>query len=230
MFKLKIMKKLISISVLLVLQLQLCFAQDSLDNVYMKDSLHPLSYYLENAILNSPIIKMHTATVDQKKLELQLVKYSWMREIYVTADTKLGNYGNTNPLEQFNLGYGTGAFIRLPLTAIVGNSERKKIAKLEIEASNFQKLNIEEELKKLVITQYNEVLLKRNLIKIQVQAVDVSLVNYKVAEQEYKGGTISIDAYARTTEIYFTQLSALEKIKSEYKNSLELLAEICGKN
>lgn len=205
-------------------------AQDSLEVVESQDSLRTLSYYLESAVINSPILKMHAAQVDQKKLELHLMKYAWMREIYVTADTKLGNYGNANPVEQFNLGYGTGAFVRLPVTAIVGNSGRKKIAKLDIDISSYQRLTIEEELKKLVINQYNEVLLKRSLIKIQVESVDVALVNYKIAEEEYMGGSINIDAFSRTSQIYFTQLSSLEKTKSEYKTAFELLTEICGKN
>lgn len=224
------MKKILFVAVLILTQRLVCFAQESIFISRSADSLFSLSHYLEAALVNSPIVKMHTTVVDQKKLQLQLMKYNWMREIYVTADTKYGNYGSTSPIDQFNLGYGTGAFVRLPISVLIGNSERKKLAKLDIESANFQKSTIEEELKKLVITQYNEVLLKRSLIKIQVQAVDVSLVNFKVAEQEYKGGTINIDAYARTTEIYFTQLSSLEKIKSEYKSSLELLAEICGKN
>jgi outer membrane protein TolC len=205
-------------------------AQDSLEVVESYDSLRTLSYYLESAVINSPILKMHTAQVDQKKLELHLMKYAWMREIYVTADTKLGNYGNANPVDQFNLGYGTGAFVRLPVTAIVGNSDRKKIAKLDIDISSYQRLSIEEELKKLVINQYNEVLLKRSLIKIQVESVDVALINYKIAEEEYMGGSINIDAFSRTSQIYFTQLSSLEKTKSEYKTAFELLTEICGKN
>jgi outer membrane protein TolC len=224
------MKTKIHLMLLIMFQTIGLIAQDSVEVIVFTDSIRPLSYYLESAVSNSPILKMHAAQVDQKKLELHLMKYAWMREIYVTADTKLGNYGNANPVDQFNLGYGTGAFVRFPLTAIVGNGDRKKIAKLDIEVSNYQRLNIEGELKKLVINQYNEVLLKRNLIKIQVEAVDVSLVNYKIAEEEYMGGTINIDAFSRTSQIYFTQLSALEKTKSEYKISIELLAEICGLN
>ncbi len=224
------MKTKIHLMLLIMFQTIGLIAQDSVEVIVFTDSIRPLSYYLESAVSNSPILKMHAAQVDQKKLELHLMKYAWMREIYVTADTKLGNYGNANPVDQFNLGYGTGAFVRFPLTAIVGNGDRKKIAKLDIEVSNYQRLNIEGELKKLVIDQYNEVLLKRNLIKIQVEAVDVSLVNYKIAEEEYMGGTINIDAFSRTSQIYFTQLSALEKTKSEYKISIELLAEICGLN
>lgn len=230
MFNPTIMKNLNFVVLIFFFQINLLEAQDKLEVNESYDSIRPLSFYMEAALMNSPVLKMHAAQVDQKKLELHLMKYAWMREIYVTADTKLGNYGNANPVDQFNLGYGTGAFVRFPLTAIVGNGDRKKIAKLDIEVSNYQRLNIEEELKKLVITQYNEVLLKRNLIKIQVEAVDVSLVNYKVAEEEYKGGSINIDAYSRTSQIYFTQLSALEKTKSEYKISIELLAEICGQN
>jgi outer membrane protein TolC len=224
------MKTKIHLMLLVMFQTVSLLAQDSVEVIAFTDSIRPLSYYLESAVENSPILKMHAAQVDQKKLELHLMKYAWMREIYVTADTKLGNYGNANPVDQLNLGYGTGAFVRFPLTAIVGNGDRKKIAKLDIEVSNYQRLNIEGELKKLVINQYNEVLLKRNLIKIQVEAVDVSLVNYKIAEEEYMGGTINIDAFSRTSQIYFTQLSALEKTKSEYKISIELLAEICGLN
>ena len=206
-------------------------AQDTISTLNVEnDSLHTLNFYMESAILNSPMLKMHESFVGQKELELQLLKYAWMREIYVTADTKFGNYGNTNPLEQFNLGYGTGAFIRLPLSAFVGSSERKRIAKLGVEASKFQKSSLEEELKKLVITQYNEVLLRKSLIDIQVQATDVALLNYKIAEEEFKGGVINVDAFSRTSQIFFTQMSALEKIKSEYKNSKEILFEICGNN
>jgi outer membrane protein TolC len=220
------MQRFIQIAMILGM-LQPIFSQDkSIKN----DSIKPLAFYMEHAVTHSPAIKMRQSLVSQKELELQLLKYAWMREIYVTADTKYGSYGNGNPIENLNLGYGTGAFVRLPLTLLVGYSERKKIAKLEIEATQFEKGVIEEEVKKMVIHYYSDVILKMNLIDIRVNSVDIAIINLKLAEEDYKAGNTVIEQYARVSDIYYTQLTELEKAKNQYLESYALLKEVCGLN
>lgn len=192
------------------------------------DTLNNLQFYIEHAVNHSPILKMHQANVQLKETEMELLKYAWMREIYVTADTKYGNYGNANPIDQFNLGYGAGAFIRLPVTVIVGNQQRKKIAQLQVDANKMQQETMKEELIKTVITQYEQVQLAKRLLSIQTNSADVALVNFRFAEEEFKAGNIHIEAYSRTSDIYFTQLKALEQLKTDFLSAYRILLEICG--
>lgn len=213
---------------LTILSLLISFVGTSQDTLQPSTELKPMNAYIDLALMHSPLIKLQQTVIDQKAIELALLKYAWMREIYVTADTKYGRYGSSQALDQLNIGYGTGAFIRLPITAMVGAAQRKKLAQLDLEGMKFQGEVLEDQLKQAIIKQYHECSLNRSLIEIQVAACDVAYANYKLAEEEFKGGSIHIDAFSRVSEIYFTQSQALEKIKNQYRSSLAILHEMCG--
>jgi outer membrane protein TolC len=194
------------------------------------DSLPTLKFFLDSGITHSPAVKMYQTSVDQNKEEYKLQKYNWLKEIYISADSKYGRYGNAQPADQLALGYGTGAVIKLPLTTIFGNKEKKNIAKLKIEESNFQKEVIIEELTKSIIKQYNETLYRKELLKLRSESLEFAYVNNRLAEKEFKGGTITIDQYARVSEVYFTQLQLMEEAKMQLTTTFTVLLEMTGFN
>ncbi len=82
----------------------------------------------------------------------------------------------------------------------------------------------------MVIHYYSDVILKMNLIDIRVNSVDIAIINLKLAEEDYKAGNTVIEQYARVSDIYYTQLTELEKAKNQYLESYALLKEVCRLN
>ena len=183
---------------------------------------------MDSAMANSPAIKMYETQIVQNQCQIELLKYSWMKEIYMVADSKYGRYGNGQPTDQMALGYGAGALIKVPISAIVGNSQRKKIAQMELNESIYNKEVLISELKKLIIRQYNETVYKKQIMSIRVEALEVASISQKLSEKEFKGGLVHVDQYSRVSEIYYTQMQLLEQCKMELKTSLSILLEMCG--
>ena len=204
------------------------YGQQNAKTIFTADSIPPISMFMDSALANSPAVKMYETQIVQNECQLQLLKYNWMKEIYMVADSKYGKYGNGQPTDQMSLGYGAGALIKVPISSFVGSSQRKKIAKMELDESIYNKAVLISELKKLIIRQYNETVYKKSSLNIRVEALEVASINQKLTEKEFKAGMVQIDQYSRVSEIYYTQLQLLEQCKMELKTSLSVLLEICG--
>jgi outer membrane protein TolC len=220
--------KLISFVVFIFIGIHISYAQNSSKQLFTADSIPSMQLFLDSALINSPAIKMYETQIVQNQCQIELLKYSWLKEIYMVADSKYGKYGNGQPTDQMSLGYGAGALIKVPISAIVGNSQRKKIARMELNESIYNKEVLISELKKVIIRQYNEAVYKKQILAIRVEALEVASISQKLSEKEFKGGLVHVDQYSRVSEIYYTQLQLLEQCKMELKTSLSILLEICG--
>ena len=60
--------------------------------------------------------------------------------------------------------------------------------------------------------------------------MEFEYVNNRLAEKEFKGGTITIDQYARVSEVYYSQLQLMEEAKMQLTTSLSILLEMTGFN
>ena len=224
-------KKSIFVSFFEIILLCFCqsiFCQTSNKKLFTADSIPPLSVFLDSALSNSPAIKMYDAKVNQNQCYLDLIKYNWMRDIYMVLDSKYGKYGNALPSDQFNLGYGLGATLKLPISAFVEKNKLKTMANMVLDESVYNKEIFISELKKTLIKQYHQAVYFKQLINIRIEALEMASINLKITEKEFKNGLIQVDQYSRVSEIYYTQLQLLEESKMELKTSLSVLLEMAG--
>jgi outer membrane protein TolC len=203
-------------------------SQNSVKKIFTADSIPPLQVFMDSAMINSPAIKMYETQIAQNQYEIELLKYNWMKDIYMVVDSKYGKYGNAQPGDQMSLGYGGGAVVKIPLTALAGSGQRKKIAKLELDQSVYNKEVLISELKKSLIRHYNETIYIKQILSIRIEALEVASISQKLSENEFKGGLIHVDQYSRVSEIYYSQLQQLEKTKMELKTALAILLEMSG--
>ncbi|MBI3521227.1 MAG: TolC family protein [Bacteroidetes bacterium] len=220
--------KEVLIIILIFFGIQMQYGQNIGKKLFTADSIPPMQVFIDSAMINSPAIKMYETQIVQNQCQIELLKYAWMKEIYMVADSKYGRYGTGQPVDQMSLGYGAGALIKVPISAIVGNTQRKKIAKMELNESIYNKEVLISELKKVIIKQYNETIYKKQILAIRVEALEVASISQKLSEKEFKGGLVHVDQYSRVSEIYYNQLQLLEQCKMELKTSLSILLEMCG--
>jgi outer membrane protein TolC len=212
----------------LVFQNCLVYGQDIDKKLFTADSIPSMKVFLDSAMVNSPAIKMYETQIVQNQCQIDLLKYNWMKEIYMVVDSKYGKYGATQPGDQMNLGYGSGVVVKVPLSALTGNSERKKIAKMELNESVYNKQVLISELKKAIIKQYNETIYRKQVLAIKIESYEVAYINKRLSEKEFKSGLIHVDQYSRVSEIYYTQLQQLEEAKMLLKTNLAVLIEMAG--
>ena len=171
---------------------------------------------------------MYGTQIVQNQCQLDLLKYAWLKEIYMEVDSKYGNYGVSQPIDQLTIGGGGGIMFKVPLSALVGSGQRKTIAKMELNESIFNREVLISEIKKALIKQYNETIYKKLLVNIRVEAFEVAATNKKLSEKEFKGGLIHIDQYSRVEETYYSQMQLLEQTRMELRTSLSILLEMAG--
>jgi len=192
------------------------------------DSIPPLKVFLDSAMVNSPAMKICSNDVKQKEYEKEILRHKWMDQIYLTADSKYGTYGANNAFDQLSLGYGAGFTLKIPLSFFTNGDVRNKTMQCEVDGAKFRKQQVESELRKLIIAQYNKVISLRNLLVIQSSSLDVAQLNQSMAEKEFSNGQLTLEQYSRISSLYFTEKEKMETMSSEFKTEFALLMEMCG--
>jgi len=206
----------------------------------IKDKLPPLSILIDSAIATDPNLqfKMNQKIVEQCKLKE--ARYNWSRNMGIDANLGYGTFdylynsslGGQNPstyTTSQNLNqYGVGAFIRFPVFDVMDRRNQIKIAKI---TTNQAQQMVEErikEIRNLVITQYNNLIVKQHLLKIHQKALETIKINMQMAENEFTNGTISLTEYSRIFEIVSSEEAAFETSKMDFQNAYMLFEELVG--
>ncbi|TNE54695.1 MAG: hypothetical protein EP338_06040 [Bacteroidetes bacterium] len=204
------------------------FLSTSLGQSIDTSGLRELSFYLQTGLAHAPSIQIQQENIKREELEVKLNKTYWLREVAITADIKYGRYGNLNPIDQLNLGYGSGIYLRLPVTSIIGQKKRMKQAEAQLHIAQLTELEIKEQIRLKIMRLYCEANGYLRQVKIYTESCDHAYINYRISTKKYELGQIEEDAYARMAEIYFQLLAQLEKMRSEFESSKLALHEICG--
>jgi hypothetical protein len=84
------------------------------------------------------------------------------------------------------------------------------------------------ELRQTVIRQYNELILKHNLLKIKSKFLETSRINAQMAEKEFLNGVALVSEYARIAEINSRVESDFETVRMDFLTAYLILEEIVG--
>ena len=126
------------------------------------------------------------------------------------------------------LNYGVGAFIKLPFFDLVNRKNQIKLAAAEVEQAKSFAQTQRNELRQIVIRQYNDLIVKHRLLKIKSKYAETSKINMQMVEKEFTNGIISISEYSRISEITTRTEIDFENSKMEFLNAYMILEEITG--
>jgi len=206
--------------------------------ISIENRLPSISELQEKAITNSPLLKFYDAEVANKKFQIESEKREWMKNLGVEGGAKYGLFDNliltqdlgaeeltTAKTEQTR--YYFGAFVKIPLSSIADKSN-VNAAKSEAQKVRYQKQHSAQELKKLIITLYYDVVrAHRNLI-INTNAVESYRVQMLRAKIDFENNLISVSEFARLNDMLLKSIASLEETKIDYKNAFQLLEETIG--
>jgi outer membrane protein TolC len=203
-------------------------------------NLPPLGALIDSAMKYYPMLKLRRQAIDAKVANLKSQEISWVKNFGIQSDVRYGTFDifstttaeGQNPAmyatQNTQLNYGIGAFLKIPIYDIVNRKYQINQAKSELSQAQTMAEAQQSELKQLVIRQYNEVLLKQKLLKIQSKKLSNARINMDMVETQFRNGKIPVDEYVRILDMATGSESNYESAKSEFTVSFMILEEIVG--
>ena len=220
------------------------FAQDSkaFDLLYddIESILPPLETIIDSAISNSPYVKFRDLQIDVNGYKLKSDRTLWMKNLGIQTDVRYGTFDNfsTNTAEGQNpaliatrsnqLNYGAGAYIKLPLYDFMNRKNQIRLAKAEVDQAQNLSLVQRNEVRQLVIKQYNDLIIKSRILKIKLKYAETSKINMEMVEKEFLNGIIAVSEYARISESVSRTETDIETAKIDFRTAYMILEEIVG--
>jgi len=200
----------------------------------------PLAVLIDSAYENSAIVKSREADMAYKKTSINSTSNLWLKNIgletyynYGTADyfsinnTNTGNQSLNNSVQTTNR-YNIGAYLRLPLYDIIDRKNLIKADKYRFEQAYYEKENEKAFLRKQVILQYYDVILKQKLFKVTNESLIESKLQSEMAEKEFAQGELALSELARLKDVRAKSIMQYEQSKYDLINSYLLLQELSG--
>lgn len=238
------MKKIIKISLISILVLHVTSAlsaQEEPDSVIKENTIviPPLADLIDSAMKHNAAVRFRQLDIVAKDAGLNSEKNYWTRNIGFQADTRYGTFDNFSlnsngfSTSKFSttsrqMNYGFGVYMKFPIVDMIDRKNQLKIAKVELEQAKSMEEVQREELRQLVIRQYQDVLLKQKLLNIQSLALGNARVNIDMVEKEFRSGLIQVSEYARISDIVSRVESDYEKAKTEFITAKMILEDIVG--
>ncbi|WP_157760908.1 TolC family protein [Chitinophaga caeni] len=157
--------------------------------------------------LEGPTVR---GTVAERKKAQDLVereKARWLDYIVVSINMNEVSLNQYDKTELGNIYYPLwNVGINIPLGSFFGKSREVRMAKRGVEIADAQREVTERKLKALVLTKYEDFLMKQELLKLQNEIAADDYAAFTQAEQKFSTGTISYEAYSAASKTYNAEL------------------------
>jgi len=211
------------------------FVNDDIESI-----LPPLETIIDSAIAKNPYVKFRDLQITVNTHKLKSDRADWTRDIGFQTDVRYGTFDNfaTNVVEGQNpalsstrntqTNYGVGAYIRIPFYDFLNRKNQINLAKAEIDQAKSFSLVQRNELRQMVIRQYNDLIIKQRLLKIKTKYAETSRIHMQMVEKEFINGTVTLTEYSSLSEIGSRAELELESAKMEFRTAFMILEEIVG--
>ncbi len=203
--------------------------------VDIADVLPPIEVLIDSAYANVASIKARECNIEYQNTQITVAKRSWLKYLsletfynYGTADIyTLNNIGSANT-QQVNSRYTFGASLKLPLFDVINRGNAIKAEKIRYEFFCNEAESEKQAIKKVVIQQYYDVLLKHKIFKINNESYIESKMQAEMAEKQFTNGEIQIIEFSRLKSIKSSSQTLYETSKTDFTVSYILLQDLTG--
>lgn len=219
-------------------------AQSSKDadllKIEIESILPPLGNLIDSAIANNPYVRYRDLQIIVNKCKYNADRSQWLRNMGVQTDIRSGTFDNfsTNTSEGQNpslfatrsnqTNYGIGAYIKFPLYDLVNRKNQINLSRTELEQAESMAEVQRDEVRQLVIRQYQELVLAQKLIRNKSKYFETAKVSMAMAEKEFQNGVIPVGEYSRISEIVSRADDDFETARINFITSYLILEEIVG--
>jgi outer membrane protein TolC len=231
--------KITSILVLIVLTYNNVQGQTSDSTGTNEFNFPPLNTVIDSVIKRSAMVNFRTNNIEAKEAVLASERLHWSRNLGIAADSRYGNLNNFSSNEdgealsqvltttkQFN--YSVGFFLKFPLFDGINRKNQIKLAESEVEAAKSMVQFENEQLRKIVITLYQDLLLKQKLLQIRSESLGDGRVNMQMVEKEFRNGVVPLSEYVRINSTTTDMEAAYETALSEFITTKKMLEDMAG--
>ncbi len=231
------------VGLMLMHQIQ-CAAQTEKEkdqiNVEIGSLLPPLGILIDSALAHNPSVKIRDLQIMVNNCEVIAMRMEWMRNLGFQTTVQYGTYNNfsSNSAEgqvtdllatkSSQTNYGIGGYVKFPLFDFVGRKNQINLSQFELEQARQMAEVQRNEVRQLVIKQYNDLILKHKLFRNKLKYRGTAQLSMEMAENEFKNGVISIGEYSRIAEIESRSDADYESARIDFITSYLILEEIVG--
>lgn len=206
------------------------------------NNIPPLAALIDSAITNNPYVQFRDLQVIVNTCKLKASRVDWTKNIGFQSDMRYGNFysystNSSSGIEppaiasnHSDTKYGVALYISLPFYTVVNRKNQIKMAKTEIDQAKSMAEVQRNEVRQLVIRQYNDLILKQNLLRIKSRYLETSRINMQMVEKEFSNGVLSISEYSRISETVSRTETDFENTRMDFLTSFMILEEIVGIN
>lgn len=198
------------------------------------EQLPPLDSLISMAVAHNPTVKLNRELVGVAADRVKLEKNSWTEMVRGYYDYSTGNQSlvvtglQNNDINNLTNGYRAGVNISLPLYQLTTRKTRVRMQQQELAATEFKTQEVEIEVARLVIEEYNNIIAGQNLMKNQSEMVEMARSNFQIAEAEYKTGNMEGADFIRNAEILNIARADYENARKEFFISVQKLELLLG--
>lgn len=153
--------------------------------------------------------------------------YSTGNQAIFSTDSRPGGNNNSN-IGQIANGYRVGVDVRVSLYDLFGRKHQLRQAKANYQAAVVQKEVIELQLRRDLITLYQDMITAQQVLKVRLLDEQASLTALRIAEAEVRTGKITADGLASATNRYAQTKSITEQVKGEFLKNVHQFEALVG--
>lgn len=207
------------------------------DNIVKR--LPPLSVLIDSAAFNSPDMHYQDLKAQYYYYEQLSAQRAWLEHFSLNLDLNLGKWDFWDRSEaaqqtkyyrseSWRDNYAVGFYIRFPLATFFDRRNRIKKQKKWIEISLTQKEINRRFLAKEVIQYYNDLVQYQNYIRIYNGYQNFTMMQMRMAQNEFLNGEISTAEYTRLKEIQTRGAINFQQAIAEFNKNYQLLEVATG--
>lgn len=200
----------------------------------------PLEDLIDSAIIHSPLLRSQDADIAIWKYKVKTARREWMQNLYFDAllqndywdalTNNKTNYGDDNTIlsTQNNNRALASVSVRFPMDDFWDMKNRIKTATKEVEKAMAIKDNEIVELRKLIIIQYNQLIVNQRILKIANDNVIANALQKEMGDKEFLNGQTTLYELAYINEMYRKAVTDFEESRNAFYNAYMILQEIAG--
>ena len=200
------------------------------------DYLPPMTQLIDSAIGNDPYVRMRNIQLFIDQCKLKSIKTEWTQHLGALAEFRYGSYdtftssggGSVTTPASNDIRWNYSTYINIPLRSILNRKNQINQSKLEMKQSQSMLDVQREEVKKIVVRQYNDLVLKQKLLKITSKAKETLEISMQLAEKSFTNGALPMGDYAMITQNYTRAAVDFATAEVEFQNAYQLLEILCG--
>lgn len=124
--------------------------------------------------------------------------------------------------------YNVGVMVALPISQVLNRSQELNKQKMTMQAAEADRKVKERQLRQLVISLYQDIVLAKAQLKLHQEAFQTAHIHFKLAEKQFESGELPLSEMAKINESYSGAAIAQGTAKIKYATSFLLMEELIG--